>query len=160
MNKIEFEDNSENVIRALKNTIYQFLEEAGGELHAQVIRNCDKHTDTGDTKKDWKCVVDEAKKEAVIGNPRENAIWEEFGTGDYALEGNGRKTPWFVPVDTYVGSKKPTYKGKVTIVYGKNGRAYYMTNGKSPKRDLQKAYDTKKSAIQQRANELFRVNLK
>ena len=29
-----------------------------------------------------------------------------------------------------LGSKRPTFNGKVVIVYGKNGKAYYKTNGK------------------------------
>lgn len=38
--------------------------------------------------------MDESAQVATVGNPLQNAIWEEFGTGEYALEGDGRKTPW------------------------------------------------------------------
>ena len=31
----------------------------------------------------------------TVGSPLENAIWEEFGTGEYALYGNGRKGGWY-----------------------------------------------------------------
>ena len=50
-------------------------------------------------------------------------------------------TPWYVPVEGFTGKKKPTFNGKVVIVHGKDGRAYYKTNGKKPRRMLQRAYD-------------------
>lgn len=33
----------------------------------------------------------ESNIEAVIGSPLENALWEEFGTGEHSINGNGRK---------------------------------------------------------------------
>ena len=33
----------------------------------------------------WTNVVDESKLEATIGNPMEQSIWTELGTGEYAL---------------------------------------------------------------------------
>ena len=69
-----------------------WLYEAAGELEAQVKRNT--KVGTGQLKNSWTYKVDESKGEATIGSPLENAIWEEFGTGQYALHGDGRKTPW------------------------------------------------------------------
>ena len=55
----------------------------------------------GQTKSSWDRKV--LENEGVVGSSSENAIWEEFGTGDYAVNGDGRKTPWYVPVEGYLG---------------------------------------------------------
>lgn len=143
---LEFEDNSMEVKEKLNDAIIAFLYEAGGELQAQVKRNT--KSDSGDTKKSWKYKVSESEGKVVVGSNYENAIWEELGTGAYAEKGNGRKTPWFIPVEKVTGKKKPSYQGKVIIVYGKNGRKFYKTDGKKPKRALQLAFTSKKASIQ------------
>lgn len=89
---IEFENNSVEVKEALSSAIIAWLHEAAGELEAQVKRNTP--VDTGQLKGSWDYKVQEHKGEAVIGSPLENSIWNEFGTGQYALHGDGRKTPW------------------------------------------------------------------
>ena len=82
---------------------------------AQVKRNT--RVDTGQTKGSWGYKVDESKLEAVVGSPMENAVWEEFGTGEFALHGDGRKTPW----------RYKDRKGNWHTTTGKRGtRALYM----------------------------------
>lgn len=90
---VEFTDNRIKVEAALDDAVIAFLYEAAGEVEAQTKR-AQTRVDTGQTKGAWTHHVDEDKGEAVIGNPLENAIWEEYGTGEYALKGNGRKKPW------------------------------------------------------------------
>lgn len=118
---MSFEDYSRRATDALMGAILKSLFESGAEVEAQVKRNT--VVDSVHTKDSWKAVVDGVKFEAVIGSNAENAIWEEFGTGEYALKGNGRKTPWYVPVDGYTGKKKPSYNGKVVVVYGKKAKS-------------------------------------
>ena len=110
---IVFEDNSVKVLAAINDAVDKFLLEAGAELEAQVTRN--SRVDKGQTRGQWAAKLNKGKKEIVVGNPLENAIWEEFGTGEFAVNGDGRKTPWYVPVDDYVGTKKPTFNGEVVI---------------------------------------------
>lgn len=117
----------------------KWLEETAGEIESQVKRNT--RTDYGQLKNSWMHKVDSGKGEAVVGSSLENAIWEEYGTGEHAAEGNGRSTPWYVPVESVTGTKRPSYNGKVIVVYGKNGKAYYKTNGKEPQKTLQNALD-------------------
>lgn len=109
-----------------------FLHEAAGELEAQVKRNT--AVDTGQLKASWSYVVDKDALEARVGSPLENAIWEEFGTGEYALEGNGRKTPW----------KYQDAKGN-----------WHCTTGKRPRRALHKAYESLKNEIVKMARRKF-----
>lgn len=151
----EFEDNSVKILRALDEVGQQWLEDATRILHRQVVQN--SRVDTGQTKSSWKKVVEGDK--GIVGSTSENAIWEEFGTGHYAVNGNGRKGAWYVPVEKVLGKKKPTFNGKVVIVYGKNGQAYYKTNGKKPNRALQNAKNSTEKKIQKRLEQLIKGNL-
>ena len=158
MNDAIFIDNSIEVKEALKKYEEMLLTEAATMIESQVKQNT--VVDSSQTEHNWKRVVDIANHEAVVGNPLENAVWEEFGTGDYAIKDGRKGVPWYVPVEGYTGKKKPTYKGKVVVVYGKNGMAYYKTNGKRPRRALHKAFETKKSAIIRSAQQLAKEELK
>lgn len=135
---VQFTDNSAKVKAALDDAIIAYLHEAGGELEAQVKRNS-RVGDTGQTKNAWTYRVDESKGETVVGNPLENSIWEEFGTGEYALHGDGRKGGW-------------TYKDE------KDG-TWHHTYGKTPHRAFQRAFTSLKSALINRAKEVLKARL-
>jgi hypothetical protein len=150
---VEFENNILKVKVALDKTVEKFLVEAGTVIKSQAIKNTS--SDTSHTKNVWDYVVDTSENMVTIGNPLENAIWEEYGTGEYALEGRGKQIAWYVPVELCTGKKKPSFNGEVVVVYGKNKKAYYKTNGKKPKRMLHNAFHTKKSALIRRANQLM-----
>lgn len=154
--KWKFEDNSIKVTEALDKVGGQWLEDATRVLHRQVVQNT--RVDTSQTKSSWKKVVEGDK--GIVGSTSENAIWEEFGTGHYAVEGNGRQTPWYVPVEGYTGHKKPTYNGKVVIVYGKDGKAFYKTNGKKPTRALENAKNSTEKKIRKRLEQLVKETMK
>ena len=132
---VEFQDFSMKVKGAMDDAVLQFLEEAGAELEAQTKRN-QTRVDSGETKGQWTHVVDEAKQTCTVGNPLENAIWEEFGTGEYALEGNGRKGGWW-------------YQDKDT------GEWHY-TEGKTPLRALHTAFVNTKGKIIRRAEQVLK----
>ena len=82
---VEFEDYSMQVKEALGNAAVSFLHEAAGELAAATARN--SRVRTGQTKGSYEYKVEESGEEptAYIGSNLENAIWEEYGTGEYAL---------------------------------------------------------------------------
>lgn len=134
---VEFHDYSMEVKAALNDAIRAYLYEAGGEVQSQAKRN--SRVDTGQLKNSWDYRVEEEKGICTIGSPLENAIWEEYGTGEYALEGNGRKGGWF-------------YKDK-------NGKMRF-TYGKTPNRTLWRAFVSLKSALIQRAEEVLKVKMK
>ena len=121
---VEFTDNSVRVKEAMNDAIIAWLYEAAGELKSQVQRN--SPVDTGQLKGSWDYNVDEGELKATVGSPLENAIWNEFGTGQYALNGDGRKTPWIYK----------DIKGK-----------WHKTTGKKPQRSLHNAFESKKSQI-------------
>lgn len=87
--RITFKSNLPKLTAEIDQKINQWLEESSGELESQVKML--SRVDTGQTKGSYQHIVDTSKKEARVGSPLQNAIWEEYGTGEYALNGNGRK---------------------------------------------------------------------
>lgn len=92
MSNIKFDDFSIKIKNVIEDTAVAYLHEASGEIEAQARRN--SRVDTGQTKGSWSYSINEDELESRVGSPLENAIWEEFGTGEYALKGNGRKGGW------------------------------------------------------------------
>ena len=133
MAKVEFKDFKIEVQGAIDDKINAVLEECAGELESQVKRN--SRVDTGRTKNSFRHKVDDETHVAYIGSSEENAIWEEFGTGEHALEGNGRKGGWF-----YVDAK---------------GDGHF-TRGKKPSRAFWKAYTSMKNKIIKRIQDAMK----
>ena len=129
---VVFKDFTKIVLDKIHETGEQFLEEVGGEVEAQTKRNT--KVDTGKTKGSWEHIVDTDKMEVQIGSRYQNALWEELGTGIYALNGDGRKTKW---------------------VYRTEDGKYHTTVGKKPRRALFRAYQSKKNTIIREAKRRF-----
>ena len=152
MSNVQFTENSIGIKEEINQASLNLLDEISKEIKVQIQKNT--RIDTGETKRHWEYYINEKKGESIIGNDLENAIWEEFGTGEFAVNGDGRKTPWYVPVEGYMGKKKPAFNGKVKIVYIKN-KAYYKTNGKKPSRALTVTFQKTKQKIKRMAKEKF-----
>lgn len=133
---LEFQDNRVAVKEALKSAGIAFIHEACGELQARTQRN--SRVDTGQTKGSYEYVVDESKCEGKIGSNLENAIWEEFGTGEYALHGDGRKGGW---------------------VYKDAKGKYHHTYGKTPNRPMNNAFTALKSKLIKRYGDILRSKI-
>lgn len=148
---IEFKDFSITVTTALQNAVTGCLHEAAGEIVSQTAKNSSEHVRTGQTKGSWNYVVDSEKGEAKIGSPLENAVWEEFGTGEYALNGDGRSGGWWVKVGMGANEMSPdvaaSYKWE-DVKKDKDGNiTFVFTRGKKPSRALQRAFDEKKETV-------------
>lgn len=133
---VEFENNIMRINAAIDSFAEQLLEEAGEVLEAQAKRNTKKKT--SHTAQAWTHVVDMSEKSVTIGNPLENAVWEEYGTGEYAQKGDGRKGGW---------------------VYCDDDENFHFTLGKNPKRMLHNAFHTKKTPLIRRAQQLMKEKL-
>lgn len=125
---VEFHDYTIKVKNAIGNNIIAVLEECAGEMVSRVKRN--SRVDTGQTKNSFRYKVTGSfmagEFRAHMGSDDENSIWEEFGTGEHALAGNGRKGGW---------------------VYKNAKGEYFHTYGKKPSRAFWKAYTALKSKI-------------
>lgn len=120
---IEFHDFTIKVKQAMDDRINSVLEECAGELISQTQRN--SRVKTSKTKNSFKHKLDESAHTAYMGSDEQNAIWEEFGTGEHSLLG-GRKGGW-------------RYKDA-------EGN-WHFTRGKSPSRAFWNAYTALKGAI-------------
>ena len=147
--EVKLEDYTVEVINALDSAIEQYLLEASSEIESQAARNT--RVSTGKLKGSWTSEVAAEAATATVGSPEENAIWEEFGTGEYAAEGNGRKGGWYIH-ESMLDEKA---KSKMKKVIGKNGEVFYFTKGKHPTHALQKAFDSKKEVLKKHAGEVL-----
>ncbi len=125
MADFEFKDNSLQIKVEINEALVAFLVEAAGEIVSQTQRN--SRVDTGQTKGSYEYIISRDELKAVIGSQMENAIWEEFGTGEYALIGNGRNDGWY---------------------YCDEKGNWHFTNGKKPNRPLYKASEKVKPNLQ------------
>ena len=153
---VEFQDFTIKVQGEIDDKIDGVLAEVAGEIISQTKRNSRVGSAGAKTKNSFQYKVDSSSHTAFMGSPDENALWEELGTGEHALQGNGRKGAWYVPVEKVTGYKKPTYNGKVIIVHGKDGQDFYKTNGKKPSRAFWKAYTSLKNATIKRIQSAFK----
>ncbi|MBR5004936.1 MAG: HK97 gp10 family phage protein [Erysipelotrichaceae bacterium] len=120
---VKFDDYTIQVQDIMNDKINSVLEECAGEVESAAKRN--SRVDTGQTKGSFQHHVDDSSHVAVIGSNYENAIWEEFGTGEYALKGNGRKGGWFY--EDAKGDGHFTYGKKPSKAFWK---AYTALKGK------------------------------
>lgn len=130
---IEFYDYSYQVKEALGDCAIAALHEMAGEIVSSAKRN--SPVDTGQLKNSWSYIVDEEKNEVIIGSPLENAIWNEFGTGEYAIDDDGRKGGW----------RYKDAKGK-----------WHYTYGKQPNRTLFTAFTSNKTMVENIAKNIFK----
>ncbi len=130
----KFKDNSKKFLEEFKECGIAFLHEAKDSMVSQTQRNAP--VQTGDLKRSFgtDSMVDENKLAAYIGSSLEYSIWVEKGTGEYAIEGNGRKGGWVYKDD--------------------QGKTHYTT-GMKPKQMLYKAYLTKRKKISQEAGKHY-----
>ena len=122
--KVIFEDYTIKVKNTMDDGINAVLEECAGELVSQTNRN--SRVKTRKTANSFRHKVDDEAHIAYIGSDEENAIWEEFGTGEYALHGDGRKGGW---------------------AYKDARGDWHFTHGKKPSRAFWNAYTSMKNKI-------------
>ena len=124
---VTFKNNSSVVVSNIKSSMKSLMTEIGGELTSQVARN--SRVDTGQTKGSYEYKVTEDGSSEIsvhVGSNLANAIYEEYGTGEYAVNGKGRKGGW---------------------VYRDVKGNYYYTVGKKPNEPMKKAFSANKAKI-------------
>ena len=166
MSRVEFTDNSVAVKEALEEACIAYLHEAAGELTSQTVRNSravkyGRH----DVRGNWKYQVDENKLEATVGNPLEAAYWEELGTGEYALNKDGRKGWWvYVEGNDTPRSNQKYYtekEAKETAAFLRSqGLDAHATKGTEANRPLFRAFNSLKAALIRKAEEVLGARMK
>ena len=161
---VEFHDFSIKVTEALEECAVQFLEEASSEIESQAKKNSDFAPRS--LKNEWDHIVDEGEKEATIGHPKQLALWMEFGTGEFAKNGDGRKGYWIYieGQGSSAGSNSRSYSSleeakQAMAILRSKGLPAHITKGHKPMRMLESAFETKKSKIIKRANKIFKEGM-
>jgi hypothetical protein len=156
MADVEFIDFSAEVIEGMEAALIAGLEEAAGEIHTMTVRNSRQGHKYGDKQATalWDKMVDEGKMAAYVGSPHEAGYWEEFGTGEHALHGDGRKG-WWVYVegqDSGKGGKSYSTKAEAeeaaAFLRKVKGLDAYATNGIDPNRPLHRAFQSGEAVVQ------------
>lgn len=153
---VEFQDFTIKVTEAIEEAAIAGLHEAAGELEARTVRNSRQGHKYGDIQATalWKHQVDEEAKEASVGSPYEAGYWEELGTGELALHGDGRKG-WWVYVEGQdsgsggksYGSREEAEEAAEFLRKVKNLDAY-ATNGIEPNEPLRRSFASGASVVQ------------
>ena len=168
MANVEFHDYRVKVKGALEDACISYLYEAAGELEAQTARNSSNEKYGLNTAQNlWKHAVDESAKVATVGSPHEAAFWEEFGTGEYALNGDGRKG-WWVYIEGGSGYNGPTNKynsreeaeAAAAFISAKHNVRAVATNGREPNRPLHRAFTSLKSKLKRMAEQVIGGGMK
>lgn len=163
---VHFEDNSIKVKAAMEQAVISYLYEAGIEVEAQTKRNMPNGHWYSQQKTKWQYVVDEKKLETTIGNPMQQSLWTEFGTGEYALHGDGRKGYWVYvkgnegSADSNGGKSYTLAEAKrIVAMMRKKNLDAHLTKGQQPKRPFENAFNSVKNALIERASEVLKSHL-
>lgn len=166
-NNVIFQDFSFEVKEALNDTSIAWLIETANEIKSQAQRNCVTDYEEGgkQLKGSYDTKVDEAKGEAQVGSPMEAAYWEEWGTGEYAAHGDGRKGWWiYIPGQESMGGGQ-TYHDEMeammmaAFIQQTYGKRAYVTNGRRPNYTLENAFGAVKNPAIQRLEQLLKERM-
>lgn len=151
MSDIKFEDYSIQCKATINSATKNWLTECSSEVVSQASRQ--SRRDLGQLQGSWNYKVSESNDslESQVGSPLENALWEEFGTGQYAANG-GRQGGWYI----HESKLTPKAKSKMKKVRGKNGQIFYYTKGKYPQHTLQKIFDTNREKFKARLESILK----
>lgn len=150
---VELKDNSFEVKAELDETTIAWLYTWANEIASHARDNTKLDGDEGvQLRKSYRADVDEIKGEARVGSDLESAYWEEFGTGEHAIHGDGRKD-WWVYIEGGSGYEGETnhYRTKeeaeaaAAYISRKYGKTAVATNGREPSYTLEKAFTANKS---------------
>jgi hypothetical protein len=132
--KVEIKDYTEQILASWNEKGGSFMTEVKDLVAGQASSN--SPVDTGDLARSFleDSYVDENEGVAYIGSSLKYSVYQEFGTGEYALEGNGRIGGW---------------------VYCSNDGKYHFTKGVRPQRMLYRAIKTTSPMIEERAKQIF-----
>ena len=153
---VEFSDYSIKVTAAMEEALIAGLYEAADELEARTVRNSRQGHTYGDIQATalWDQNVDEDKMEASVGSQHEAGYWEEFGTGEHALNKDGRKGWWVYVEGQDSGSGGKSYPTKeeaekaALFLRRVKKLDAYATDGIEPNRPLYRAFKSAQPVVQ------------
>lgn len=151
---VEFKDYSIEVKAALNDITKGWLHTWANEIASQAKDNCTMTDDNGQLKGSYRADVNDSVGSAKIGTPLESGYWEEYGTGEYAVHGDGRKG-WWVYKDGYQGNGGKVLTEDEAKAIAARDPSLHASNGRKPSYTLEKAFtETKPKAVTDLENKL------
>lgn len=120
-----FNDNSKACKDAIKSAYEKWLYAVGELLVSSIRPLIPVDTSSLKTSLDYKVNVDEMT--VTIGVGEQYAIYVEFGTGEYAENGQGRKGGW---------AYKDTQTGETIFTYGSHPKPFMRPGYRSQKQNI------------------------
>lgn len=127
-----FKDNSEEAKERIEQTTLKFLLQACILVQGQAALLAT--VSTGRLRASIDYVIDEQEMAGYVGTNVEYAVYVEFGTGEFAENGMGRKGGW---------------------VYQDSSGEWFFTWGQAPQPYLRPAFRTTKGQIEALAQSIF-----
>ena len=163
---VEFKDFSMEVSAELNETAIAFLHEAAAEVESQAKRTCEMEDDAGKRLNgSYAFAVDEGSGTATVGTPLEEGFWEEWGTGEYAAHGDGRKGWWvFIRGQASQGGGQ-SYKTReeaeeaAAFLRRVKGLDAVVTNGRPPNYTLERAFESKQEWAKDRLADMLKERM-
>ena len=158
MAEVKLIDYSREIKAALKEAGIAWLHTWSSEIKSQAQRNCKMDGNVGiQLRGSYRNEVNENAEEAIIGSELEAAYWEEFGTGEHAVDRSKSRKGWWVYTPGESGP--PGYKsgeyvdeqeaGAVAAhITRKYGKAAVVTNGRDPQHTLENAFKKTKPKME------------
>lgn len=163
---VTFKDYSIEVTEALDETTIAWLLEAANEVTSQAQRTCVMEDDVGKRLKgSYKNAVDGRSGVAQIGTPLEEGYWEEFGTGEYAAHGDGRKGWWiFIRGEASKGggqsyATQEEAEEAAAFLRTVKGLDAVVTNGRPPNYTLERAFEAKQGWAKDRLADMLKERM-
>lgn len=159
---IEYKNNAMTIKSRMNSAISNFMRETCFEISSMTKTNSEDRVKTGQTKGSYEYKVESSstKVDGYVGSNFKNAIYEEFGTGEFAKKG-GRSGYWvFVKGHENGSGNAKSYSlkeaKKVMAILRKKGLDAYYTKGKTPNEPLKRAFDYTKPAIESRLAQVLK----
>lgn len=142
---VVFKDFSVDVKAEINDTTIGWLYAWAEEIASTAKRNCALDGEAGtQLRGSYRADVNESAGKAKIGTPLEAGYWEEWGTGEYAAHGDGRKG-WWVYSDKVKGNGGKRRTEKQAKAIAASEPSLHATNGRRPNYTLEKAFKTNES---------------
>lgn len=152
---VEFKDYSIEVKAALNDITKGWLHTWANEIASKARDNTQMDGEQGvQLRRSYRADVDEGAGSAKIGTPLESGYWEEYGTGEYAVHGDGRRG-WWVYKDGYQGNGGKVLTEDEAKAIAASDPSLHASNGRKPSYTLEKAFtETKPKAVADLGNKL------
>ncbi len=141
---VELKDHSIEVKAELDEIAIAWLYTWANEIASHAKDNVKLEGDEGvQLRKSYRADVNESKGEAQIGTSLESGYWEEFGTGEYAVHGDGRQG-WWVWKEGYEGNGGDVLTEAEAKAIAASDPTIHATNGRPPAHTLENAFTVNK----------------